>query len=112
MIAGIYNLKFDEGADIDIQFIWKDDTATPINLIGYTARMKVKNTIDGDSVVDWGSYITLGGSDGTVNLNVPASATIDIGFLDGVYDIELVSNAGNVYKFLKGKVLITPEVTN
>lgn len=111
MRAAVYNLVFDEGADLPLNIVWRDDSDQLIDLSGYTARMKLKNTIDGAIVVDWSSYITLG-SQGTIDLNVPASATIDLGFLDGVYDLEVVSGSGTVYKVLRGKVLIHPEVTN
>lgn len=112
MRAAVYNLVFDEGADLPLNIVWRDDSNTLIDLTGYSARMKLKNTIDGDIVIDWSNYLTLGGTNGTIDLNVPASATIDIGFLDGVYDLEVESSNGAVYKVLRGKVLINPEVTN
>lgn len=111
MRAGVYNLVLDEGADVSLNIVWKDDSDSLIDLTGYTARMMLKNSIDGDVSVDWSSYISLGGVNGTIDINVPASQTIDIGFLDGKYDLELESTGGNVYKILRGKVLIHPEVT-
>ena len=113
MVAGNYNLVFDEGADLDLQLIWKDDSDTLLDLSDFEARMKLKNKVDGDVTLDWSSYVTLGGVNGTVDINVPASATINTGFLNGVYGIELENSvSGKIYKLLRGKVRIYAEVVN
>jgi len=112
MIAPKYPIAFDEGADLDLQFLWKDAGDDPVDLTGYTARMMIKEKIDGVIIKDWQSYLSLNTPMGAVNLNVPAINTVDIGFTSGVYDIELISPTGKVYKYIKGTVQIFEEVTN
>lgn len=56
------------------------------------------------------SRITLGGSLGTITLNVLASITELIPDKEYVYDLELIYGT-NVYRIIEGKFIVTPEVT-
>ena len=110
-----YNLVIYQGATYSQTFIWKDANSTPINLTGYTARMMVRTTIDAPTpfitLTTENGGITLGGTAGTVVLNMSATATAALTESIGLYDIELVSGAGVVTRFLQGIVTISKEVT-
>ena len=112
MTAGKYDLEIAQGADFNIQLTWKDDNDVLIDLTGYSARMKLKNKIGGTIEIDCGSYITLGGVNGTIDIDIPASITETITFEQGVYDLELVSSGGNVYRIMQGKANVSFEVTD
>jgi hypothetical protein len=55
--------------------------------------------------------ITLGGSAGTIALNIAASVTANFIAGDYVYDLELNAANGTVTRLIEGKFNVTPEVT-
>ena len=88
---------------------------TPVNLTGRTARMEVRTKPSADSVVlNATPYITLGGTAGTVQINIPANVLADIAPRTGskfyVYDLEIVTGS-NVVTLLAGRFHVAPEVT-
>lgn len=105
---------------------WSDYTSggfwqfnTPVDLAGYTARMKIKDKIGGtvlasteagDSPLNILS-IAIDNAGKTITLSIAATATDDIAWAKGVYDLEMVSAGGVVTTILSGKVTVTKEVT-
>ena len=105
---------------------WSDYTSggfwqfnTPVDLAGYTARMKIKDKIGGtllasteagDSPLNILS-IAIDNAGKTITLSIAATATDDIAWAKGVYDLEMVSGTGVVTTILSGKVTVTKEVT-
>lgn len=105
---------------------WSDYTSggfwqfnTPVDLAGYTARMKIKDKIGGtvlasteagDSPLNILS-IAIDKDGKTITLSIAATATDDIAWAKGVYDLEMVSAGGVVTTILSGKVTVTKEVT-
>jgi hypothetical protein len=55
--------------------------------------------------------LTLGGSAGTIVINITAAQTTALTSGTYVYDLELTSGGGVVTRILEGKFVITPEVT-
>lgn len=94
---------------------------TPVDLTGYTGRMKIKDKVGGTvllsteagdtplDVID----IAIDTSAKTITLTIAASATDDITWGRGVYDLEMVSNDLEpvITAILTGKVSVTKEVT-
>jgi hypothetical protein len=111
-MAGIVNLTADQGATFTQRLTWKID-GNPVNLTGYTARMKVKNTIRNNVVVSIThlSGITLGGSAGTIDLAISAADTTTLIPGKYSYDLELVAPGGTVTRLIRGHFTVTPEVT-
>lgn len=112
--TGKLDLEVGQGATFNPTFTWKIDGAA-VNLTGYTARMTARDTYGGTS---WFSLttenggISLGGSAGTITLNLSASTSAALTApAQGVYDLELVSGGGVVRRLLAGQVTVTPEVT-
>lgn len=113
---GLLNLSCYQGATFDYSLTWQTG-GTAVNLTNYSARMQVRETFDaGTAVVSLtsGAGITLGGTAGTILLEMSATTTAA---LDGtpnkqyVYDLELVSGAGYVTRLVEGNFLVYPEVT-
>ena len=113
---GSLDLDCWQGASWDYTLTWKT-AGTPVNLTGYTARMQVRASYDSGSAVvslTSGTGITLGGTAGTVLLEMNATTTAA---LDGtpnaqyIYDLELISGAGYVTRLVEGNFFINPEVT-
>lgn len=113
---GLLDLNCWQGASWDYSLTWQT-AGTPVNLTGYSARMQVRSSYDsGTAVVNLtsGTGITLGGTAGTIALEMNATTTAA---LDGtpniqyVYDLELISGAGYVTRLVEGNFFINPEVT-
>lgn len=92
---------------------------TPVDLTGYTARMKIKDKIGGTvlastEVADSPKNIlaiTINNATKTITLTIAATDTDDLTWKGGVYDLEMVSATGVVTTILSGKVTVTKEVT-
>lgn len=92
---------------------------TPVDLTGFTARMKIKDKIGGtvlvsNDVLDAPKNVLAIAIDvaaQTITLSIPATATDDFAWTKGVYDLEMVSATGVVTGILSGKVSVIKEVT-
>lgn len=92
---------------------------TPVDLTGYTARMKIKDKIGGAVLAstEVGDFplnvltITVSAAGSAITLEIAATATDDFAWKTGVYDIEMVSPTGKVDAILTGKVTVSKEVT-
>jgi hypothetical protein len=82
--------------------------------------MKIKDEVGGSLIksLTSSSGLTIGGSagqpsNGEIDITISASDTASFSApLDGVYDLEIVSNSGIVDRVLQGKFIINPEVTD
>jgi hypothetical protein len=86
----------------------------PVNLNGYTSRLQVRETHYAQETIvalTSGSGITLGGSAGTIDLLISASATAAFNAGNFVYDLEIQSTNGTIDRLIEGSFIVTPEVT-
>ena len=91
----------------------------PVDLTGYTARMKIKDKVGGTVLASTDALdapknvlaIAIDNATKTITLSIPATATDDFTWKTGVYDLEMVSASGVVTAILSGKVSVTKEVT-
>jgi len=116
MAAGVYDIYIEQGADFELPLVWSDVNKNPVNLTGYSARMQIRENFDSDEyliALDTGALggITLGGATGLVTVEIPANITATFPLMAAVYDIELISASGSVYRFIQGAALISREVT-
>ena len=73
-------------------------TKTPVNLTGYTAKMTIRKDYDGESAIDLtteNGRITLGGTAGTIALDITAADAAGLPVMTGVYDLELYASDAN-----------------
>ena len=92
---------------------------TPVDLAGYTARMKIKDKVGGTVLASTEAgdtplnvlAIAIDNAAKTITLTIEATATDDFAWTKGVYDLEMVSPSGVVTTILSGKVSVTKEVT-
>ena len=120
MGAPSYDLQINQYANFGITFVWLTTPnpgivgaqPTPVDLTGYTAMMQIKPSPRTNTIFyDASENIVLGGTSGTVALNIPGSATGGFTWWQGVYDILLISALGVVTRFLQGSVSVSPGVT-
>lgn len=110
---GVVNLKFGQGTTWQLNLTWNSG-GSPSNLVGYSARMQVRTQYDAATAVlslTESSGITLGGTLGTIAINVGAATTAAIGAASYVYDMELESATGVVTRLIAGYLLVTPRVS-
>lgn len=116
MPAGQHDITIEQGATFKLDVTWKTGSpAAAVNLTGYTARMQVRRSHKAESALltftTENGAITLGGAAGTIAVRGLATLTDDVPAKPCVYDLELVSGAGEVTRLLEGSVTVTPEVT-
>lgn len=105
-----YKIATRQGDTLDRTFTWEVNSA-PVNLTGFTADMQVRSSAESSTVVlDAGNFITLGGTLGTVRVNIPAGTIGDLEPGRYVYDLE-VNNGGTVTTLLAGVFQVGAEVT-
>ena len=112
MAAVEYDIEIEQGSDWAYQ--WPvNDGGTPLDLTGWTVRGQVRSRHSSPDVLhEWST--TLGNAtvaSGSFTLSVAASASSAWTWKKGVYDIELVSPEGTVYRVLQGEIEVDPEVT-
>ena len=114
MTPGKYNIVCPQGSTLSQQMTYSIDDV-PVNLTGYSARMQVREKYASTNteldLTTANGGIVLGGSAGTITINVNASATGELVAKDYVYDLELVSSSLIVTRLIEGKFIVTPEVT-
>jgi|LakMenE18May11ns_1017448.scaffolds.fasta_scaffold9838492_2 hypothetical protein len=107
------NLNCWQGATFDYNLTWTLN-GTAVNLTGYSARMQVRETYDSTTPVislTSGTGITLGGTAGSILLDISATTTAGVPSGQYVYDLELVTSGGYVTRLLEGNFNVDPEVT-
>lgn len=115
MAAGFHHFIIEQGATFKHTLTLKDSADALINLTGYTAEMDLRKTQDASTevatfTVDNGR-LTLGGSAGTIIIEMSASDTANLSVGDGVYDLDLQSAGGQVDRLLEGTFSVRGNVS-
>lgn len=115
-----YDLVVEQGADFRLTLLFSDSAHIPVNLTGFSAAAQMRTNHAAASVLLAfsssppplaTSRIWLGGTAGTVILEADADATRALTFRQGVYDVEVTSPTGEVYRLAEGRVTLSREVT-
>jgi hypothetical protein len=113
MTPGLVNFVCPQGSTFRRTLTYTLDEV-PVNLSGYSSRLQVREAYYSQnplvSLVS-GSGITLGGSAGTIDILISASATSQFPTGTHVYDLEIVSPSNIVDRLIEGTFNVTPEVT-
>jgi hypothetical protein len=109
---GTYNITAYQGATYNLDITWAIG-GTAVDLTNYSAAMQVRENANAPVAVfslTNGSGITLGGTAGTIGINISATAmaSATAGFY--AYDLEL-NSGGEVTRLLQGNFEIVAEVT-
>jgi hypothetical protein len=113
-MAGKLNLSIEQGATFTHVLTWKDELDVAINLTGATARMQVRDSIDGEVLIELtteNDRLSIPvGTDGKIHLEISATDTAAMTWVKGVYDLEVVIGS-TVTRLVEGKVKVSKEVT-
>lgn len=123
-MAAVHNFELDQGSHWSRHILWQDASGNPNDLTDYEARMQIRRYHGGAVVLELTSEadseayrsITLGGTDGTIDLEVLADVSSALQLTGGrpfVYDLELIPNGDETLakRLLEGAFRISPEVT-
>lgn len=114
MIPGYFPIAIEQGATYKKRCILGLDTTpiTYLDLTGYNLRGDIKVTYGANvPVITSILFNIVNAQAGTFDIRIPHTVTASIPIGQYVYDIELVEPSGDVSKFLKGPVYVSPEVT-
>lgn len=114
MIAGTYNFTIDQGSTFNRSITVTNSDGSFYDFTGHTARMQIRRELpDADVMLEFttqNSRITLGGASGTIQLYATDEATSTL-TRDGVYDLEIETATGEVFRLIQGVVRVNLEVT-
>lgn len=113
-MAGILNIKIDQGCTYKLNVIWKDEQKKIINLTNYTAQMQIrKTTEEGVVLVDIespASGIVI--ENNTIKIEIPPEDTKSIIAGRHVYSLVLTNSVtSEKYRLLQGVATVSREVT-
>jgi len=115
MAAATRDLTIDKGTYYQKSFIYQDDTRTPINLTGYTARMQCRKTYNSTSTIldltTENGGLEIVALEGKITIIITDTFTTTITETKGVYDLELIDSSSKPTKFLRGTIKFPEEVT-
>ncbi len=114
--AGLYNIVADQGSTLSRTILWRDPAKKPILMTGYTARMKVRASSTSNPILSLTTEnggISLGLTNGQIQLYVSDEVMATIPEGKYLYDLEMVAPSDDiyVYKLLQGNFVVRPEVT-
>lgn len=114
MSAVKLDITVEQGVTYKQSLIWQDEFGVALDLTNFTARMQIRHKLE--SVAPLVSLtelagITLGGVAGTIDIVIVSDVTNAIENKKGVYDLELVSAAGEVTRLIEGNVTFILGVT-
>jgi hypothetical protein len=110
---GDYDITAYQGADYDQSFTVSQG-GTALNWTGYTAKMQVREAADSTAYLlslSDGSGITLGGTAGTILINISNAQSAAISAGSFAYDLELFAGSGQVTRILQGAFNVIGNVT-
>lgn len=125
MAAAKYSFTIEQGATLDFQIDWTDNSGSAIDLTGYHARMQIRPQVESNQVyislssslqAD-GTGLNLSGSNGitplesgSIGVYISAYSSSLLDFGKAVYDLELV-NGNYVTRLMEGYVNLSKNVT-
>lgn len=101
-------------ATLRLPILWRTELGFPVDLTDYAARMQARDSSDAPTPwfdVSEADHISLGGTSGTIVVEIPPSITSLVTSEHGVYDLLLTSPDGVVTRLLWGCVCVQRGVT-
>jgi hypothetical protein len=128
MAAGRYSFVIEQGATINFELQYKDDTGTPIDLTNYSGRMQIRSSVsspvvllnlssslnpDGTGINFSGSNGSTPPTSGSIGIYIASCTSSMLNFDQAVYDLEIYSgsNCPYVIRLLEGQVKLSKEIT-
>jgi hypothetical protein len=104
------NLLVDQGSTFVQTFKLVDAEGTAIDLSQYDARGQYRKSYASTAYGDL-SVTVVDSINGVIEISLTAAQTEAIAAGRYVYDVEIFTEAGVIYRVLRGEMEVTPEVT-
>lgn len=114
MTATKYTFICEQGANFNHVVTWKNAEGEPIDNTDYTARMQVRKDPGFEPEIELtteNNQIELGGANGEVQLQLLSADTAALVPGDYLYDLELVTGAGEISRIVEGVFSVNGEIT-
>jgi hypothetical protein len=114
MIAGIYNITCEQGSTFTRTFTIQNPDGTIYPLSTFKARMHIRRDVDSTTAMfnatTENGCIEIEPTVGEIIVDLTAAQTATL-TRNGVYDLEIYTDDGLVYKVVKGLFRVEKEVT-
>ena len=110
--AGPVKFTTKQGDSFHRQITWSDSSGL-VNLTGYTARMQIRSSYTSATALislTQASGLTLGGTAGTIDINLTSGQTTGLAVGTYVYDLEMTIGS-EVTTILEGTFVVTAQAT-
>lgn len=109
-MAATYNFSVDAGATYNKKIYWKDNNGAVINMVGYTAKLQIRDYAGGNLVFEVTPTITV--DTGAIDFTFTAAQTTLLTKPRYVYALELSLVAGSdpVVRLIEGTINVSLEV--
>lgn len=112
-VAANFDFPIDQGTTLTRIVTWVDADGNAVDLTGYTATFKIWASRQvaaaaGATLLSLsnGSGLTLGGTAGTVQIDITAAQTAALSFLTAYYALKVTSGSAVVTRLLEGKAIL------
>jgi len=107
------NYELRRGDTFDPTITYRDSTGAVILLSGYTARLDIKDEIDGNIILSLTHLagITLTDTSPNISILIDESVTALFTFENAVYDLELTDTLGTVKTLVEGNIILKKDIT-
>lgn len=111
-MAGLYNFSIEQGSTFEKEISWRDSVGNIISLVGYTAKMQIRDSKTDAIIKDLESNITISNDLIKINMTALETAIFDAVTYGtfGNYDLLLEKN-GVVTRLIQGRVSFSSVVT-
>ena len=114
MPAPRIDLSIDQGSTYNKTLTIIGSDGLPVSFANCTAEMMLRTSADAANAaltLSNGAGITLGSSNGVIELAISAAETAALEAGEYVYDLEVTTQAGAVTKYASGKAAVRREIT-
>lgn len=115
MAAAQSDLEIEKGTTFKYSLAYLNSDDTPILLNGFTAKMQIRTKhASAATLAEYtteNGIITISPAEGKISIKVPATETNSYTWVDGVYDLVIISPQGEVTRLLMGTISVSPNVT-
>ena len=108
-MAARYKISIDAGATFQVQFEYTNPDGSLFDLTGYTAKMQIRETVEGPLVKEIFPLIDV--ETATVSVELSAEETAELTAPEYVYAIEIYApDQGPTIRLVEGGIDVSPEV--
>lgn len=111
-MSNSYDISIEQGSSFNLSLTARDITGEPINLSGYATSGELRYSYGSSGVLlNLNPTVDPSLVSGIINISLTPEQTASLPVTKAVYDIEVISSGGFVFKAIRGYAEIAPEVS-